>query len=174
MWLLFQLHIKPRFSSHTTMQGFSEPVRNIYVQSVNLLCKAEPVTNRRYLDAQPILLEYCAANICRIINKSFASDKIFQNALNSAFEFFINLGQRAPEYISLYMDDRLRKGVKGVSDDNDIETVLDKVMILFRYLSEKDMFEKYYKQHLAKRLLSGRAVSLSARRLGCRDLKKLG
>lgn len=57
------------------------------------------------------------------------------------------------------MDDRLRKGVKGVSDDNDIETTLDKVMILFRYLSEKDMFEKYYKQHLAKRLLSGRAVS---------------
>ena len=60
------------------------------------------------------------------------------------------------------MDDRLRKGVKGVSDDNDIETTLDKVMILFRYLSEKDMFEKYYKQHLAKRLLSGRAVSLSS------------
>lgn len=57
------------------------------------------------------------------------------------------------------MDDRLRKGVKGVSDDDDIETTLDKVMILFRYLAEKDVFEKYYKQHLAKRLLSGRAVS---------------
>ena len=27
-----------------------------------------------------------------------------------------------------------------------------------RYLQEKDVFEKYYKQHLAKRLLSGRAV----------------
>lgn len=28
-----------------------------------------------------------------------------------------------------------------------------------RYLQEKDVFEKYYKQHLAKRLLSGRTVS---------------
>ena len=49
-----------------------------------------------------------------------------------------------------------------MSDDNDIETTLDKVMTLFRYLAEKDVFEKYYKQHLAKRLLSGRAVSLPA------------
>lgn len=37
--------------------------------------------------------------------------------------------------------------------------MLDRVMMLFRYLQEKDVFEKYYKQHLAKRLLSGRAVS---------------
>ena len=36
--------------------------------------------------------------------------------------------------------------------------MLDRVMMLFRYLQEKDVFEKYYKQHLAKRLLSGRAV----------------
>jgi hypothetical protein len=28
-----------------------------------------------------------------------------------------------------------------------------------RYLTEKDVFEKYYKQHLAKRLLAGRSVS---------------
>jgi cullin 3 len=33
------------------------------------------------------------------------------------------------------------------------------VMMLFRYLQEKDLFEKYYKQHLAKRLLSGKAAS---------------
>lgn len=29
-------------------------------------------------------------------------------------------------------------------------------MTLFRFLQEKDIFEKYYKQHLAKRLLGGR------------------
>ena len=42
--------------------------------------------------------------------------------------------------------------------------MLDKVMMLFRYLQEKDIFEKYYKQHLAKRLLSGRTVSDDAER----------
>ncbi len=33
-----------------------------------------------------------------------------------------------------------------------------------RYLQEKDVFEKYYKQHLAKRLLSGRTISDDAER----------
>ncbi|KAK9814178.1 hypothetical protein WJX72_001668 [[Myrmecia] bisecta] len=99
----------------------------------------------------------------RLINSSFASDKTFQNMLNSAFEFFINLNQRSPEYISLFMDDKLRKGLKDMSED-DVEGVLDKVMMLFRYLQEKDVFEKYYKQHLAKRLLSNRTVSDEAER----------
>lgn len=34
-----------------------------------------------------------------------------------------------------------------------------------RYLQEKDVFEKYYKQHLAKRLLAGRGVSDDAVRV---------
>ncbi|CBI22194.3 unnamed protein product, partial [Vitis vinifera] len=51
----------------------------------------------------------------------------------------------------------------GVSEE-DVEIVLDKVMMLFRYLQEKDVFEKYYKQHLAKRLLSGKTVSDDAER----------
>lgn len=33
-------------------------------------------------------------------------------ALNSAFEHFLNLSPRSPEYISLFMDDKLRKGLK--------------------------------------------------------------
>jgi cullin 3 len=48
--------------------------------------------------------------------------------------------------------------------EDDVEATLDKVMMLFRYLQEKDVFEKYYKQHLAKRLLSGRTVSDDAER----------
>lgn len=85
------------------------------------------------------------------------NDKTFQNVVNLAFEYFINLSNRSAEYISLFMDDRLRKGIRGMSEE-DVEVVLDKVMMLFRYLQEKDIFEKYYKQHLAKRLLSGRTV----------------
>ncbi|XP_024388524.1 cullin-3A [Physcomitrium patens] len=99
----------------------------------------------------------------RIIQQSFNNDKMFQNALNSSFEYFINLNIRSPEFISLFVDDKLRKGLKGVSEE-DVELVLDKVMMLFRYLQEKDVFEKYYKQHLAKRLLSGRTVSDDAER----------
>lgn len=99
----------------------------------------------------------------KIINTSFNNDKTFQNALNSSFEYFINLNNRSPEFISLFVDDKLRKDLKGVSEE-DVEIVLDKVMMLFRYLQEKDVFEKYYKQHLAKRLLSGKTVSDDAER----------
>ena len=99
----------------------------------------------------------------KIINLAFNNDKTFQNALNSSFEYFINLNSRSPEFISLFVDDKLRKGLKGVSEE-DVEIVLDKVMMLFRYLQEKDVFEKYYKQHLAKRLLSGKTVSDDAER----------
>ncbi|KOM31428.1 hypothetical protein LR48_Vigan01g098300 [Vigna angularis] len=99
----------------------------------------------------------------KIINLAFNNDKSFQNALNSSFEYFINLNPRSPEFISLFVDDKLRKGLKGVSED-DVEVTLDKVMMLFRYLQEKDVFEKYYKQHLAKRLLSGKTVSDDAER----------
>ncbi|KAH1064238.1 hypothetical protein J1N35_029225 [Gossypium stocksii] len=98
-----------------------------------------------------------------IISLAFSNDKTFQNALNSSFEYFINLNSRSPEFISLFVDDKLRKGLKGVSEE-DVEIILDKVMMIFRYLQEKDVFEKYYKQHLAKRLLSGKTVSDDAER----------
>lgn len=74
------------------------------------------------------------------------------------FEYFLNLNPKSPEYLSLFIDDKLKKGVKGMSEQ-DIEQVLDKTMVLFRYLQEKDVFERYYKQHLAKRLLLNKSVS---------------
>ena len=43
--------------------------------------------------------------------------------------------------------------------EQEIENVLDKSMVLFRYLQEKDVFERYYKQHLARRLLLNKSGS---------------
>ena len=31
------------------------------------------------------------------------------------FEFFLNLNEKSPEYLSLFIDEMLKKGVKGVS-----------------------------------------------------------
>lgn len=42
--------------------------------------------------------------------------------------------------------------------------MLDKTIIVFRFLTDKDVFERYYKGHLAKRLLLGRSVSDDAER----------
>jgi cullin 3 len=45
-----------------------------------------------------------------------------------------------------------------------MEIVLEKTTIIFRYIADKDVFERYYKGHLAKRLLQGRSVSDDAER----------
>lgn len=89
---------------------------------------------------------------------SFNSDRFFKQMIASDFEFFLNLNPKSPEYLSLFIDDKLKKGVKGMTE-LEIEQVLDKTMVLFRYLQEKDVFERYYKQHLAKRLLLNKSVS---------------
>jgi cullin 3 len=45
-----------------------------------------------------------------------------------------------------------------------VDRILDKTITIFRYLIEKDAFERYYKGHFAKRLLLGRSVSEDAER----------
>ena len=42
--------------------------------------------------------------------------------------------------------------------------MLNKTVSLFRFLIEKDSFERYYNSHLAKRLISARSVSDDAER----------
>ncbi|CAL9240045.1 unnamed protein product [Arabidopsis halleri] len=59
----------------------------------------------------------------KIINMAFNNDKTFQNELNSSFEYFLNLNTRSPEFISLFVDDKLRKGLKGVGEE-DVDLIL--------------------------------------------------
>lgn len=94
----------------------------------------------------------------QFLQKSFNSDKIFKQMISSDFEHFLNLNSKSPEYLSLFIDDKLKKGSRGMTEQ-EIELVLDKTMVLFRYLLEKDVFERYYKTHLAKRLLLNKSVS---------------
>ncbi|KAF9348817.1 Cullin-3 [Mortierella sp. AD094] len=98
-----------------------------------------------------------------ILNSAFAKDKSFDTAINSAFETFINLNPKAPEFMSLFIDNKLKKDFKGKSDD-EVDNILNKTTTLFRFLSDKDVFERYYKQHLSNRLLHGKSLSDEAER----------
>ncbi|RCN43502.1 cullin family protein [Ancylostoma caninum] len=44
-------------------------------------------------------------------------------------------------------------------------------MVLFRFLQEKDVFEKYYKQHMARRLLLDKSISDDMERMMISKLK---
>jgi len=101
---------------------------------------------------------------------SFSNDKYFKQVISGDFEFFLNLNQRSPEYLSLFIDDKLKKGVRGLSDA-EVEQVLDKSMILFRFLQEKDAFEEYYKRHLARRLLNQKSASDDSEKMMISKLK---
>lgn len=90
------------------------------------------------------------------ITQAFSDDKNFKNTLNSSFEEFVNKQPRSPEFVSLYIDELLRNKKQEISDA-DVEARMDKVMPLFRYLREKDHFERQYKKHLSKRLLANKA-----------------
>jgi len=101
---------------------------------------------------------------------SFSNDKFFKQVISGDFEYFLNLNQRSPEFLSLFIDDKLKKGVKGLSDV-EVEQVLDKSMILFRFLQEKDAFEEYYKRHLARRLLNQKSASDDSEKMMISKLK---
>jgi cullin 3 len=55
--------------------------------------------------------------------------------------------------------------------EEEVDNILDHTITLFRFIREKDVFERYYKQHLAKRLLFGRSVSDDAERSMITKLK---
>ncbi|WWC95142.1 hypothetical protein V866_001996 [Kwoniella sp. B9012] len=93
-----------------------------------------------------------------LLETAFMGDKQVQVSINEAFQSFINANPRAPEYLSLFIDENLKKGTKARSD-SEIESALEKTIVLFRFLSDKDKFERYYKNHLARRLLYARSAS---------------
>ncbi|KAI0689999.1 Cullin-domain-containing protein [Cytidiella melzeri] len=95
--------------------------------------------------------------------KTCHSDREIESGINEAFETFINVHAKSPEFISLFIDDNLKKGLKGKTEA-EVDAILDKTITVFRYITDKDVFERYYKTHLAKRLLQGRSVSDDAER----------
>lgn len=53
-----------------------------------------------------------------------------------------------------------------------MEEAKEKTIRIFRFLTDKDKFERYYKNHLARRLLSGKSVGGDAEQEMVGRLKK--
>ena len=98
-----------------------------------------------------------------IWEKAFRSDHGLQSSITNSFSEFINSNHRSSEYLSLFFDENLRKGIKGKTE-NEVDSLLDNGITLLRYIKDKDLFETYYKKHLSRRLLMKRAASMDAER----------
>jgi len=96
----------------------------------------------------------------KIWKTSFLSDLLLQQAITRSFGDFINSPTfpRSSEYISLFIDENMKKGIKGKTE-MEVDTVLEKAIVLLRYVQDKDLFERYYKKHLCRRLLMNKSVS---------------
>ncbi|XP_059613495.1 cullin-4A [Phlebotomus argentipes] len=107
-----------------------------------------------------------------IVNSCFEHNDKFVNSLREAFEFFINQRANKPaELIAKYVDLKLRAGNKEATEE-ELEQILDKIMVLFRFIHGKDVFEAFYKKDLAKRLLVGKSASVDAEKSMLSKLKQ--
>lgn len=70
-----------------------------------------------------------------------------------------------------FVDSKLRAGNKEATEE-ELERLLDKIMVLFRFIHGKDVFEAFYKKDLAKRLLVGKSASVDAEKSMLSKLKQ--
>ncbi|KAL5343112.1 Cullin family-domain-containing protein [Aspergillus crustosus] len=116
-----------------------------------------------------------------IWKESFQRNETLGHTLREAFESFMNKGRKseatgdtdnpkAGEMIAKYVDRLLRGGWRLVptreaenmpltDEDAEINRQLDQVLDLFRFVHGKAVFEAFYKNDLARRLLMGRSAS---------------
>lgn len=103
--------------------------------------------------------------------RSFNRDTTIDLSIKNAFESFINQSEKTAMSLVYYLDDQFKKDFKGMSE-SEINERLEKVIQIFRYLQDKDIFEGFYKSSLAKRLLDQRSSSEEAEKLLVLKLKE--
>nr|CAB3234693.1 cullin-2 [Phallusia mammillata] len=96
-----------------------------------------------------------------LIHKLFRDDKHFVAALDRACTAIVNFSDakqpcRAPELVCKYCDTILRKCSKGPTEEADDK--LKNSIRVFRYIDDKDVFQKFYSRALAKRLIHSTCV----------------
>eukprot|EP00471_Norrisiella_sphaerica_P012692 CAMPEP_0184496854 /NCGR_PEP_ID=MMETSP0113_2-20130426/35050_1 /TAXON_ID=91329 /ORGANISM="Norrisiella sphaerica, Strain BC52" /LENGTH=715 /DNA_ID=CAMNT_0026883685 /DNA_START=74 /DNA_END=2221 /DNA_ORIENTATION=+ len=104
-----------------------------------------------------------------VVKECFGNHQVFQKALKTAFESFINENDSVSKLLALYAHDVLKKGSK-VNVGN-VEKTLDHVVFLYGYIRDKDVFDHDYQQLLQERLLKRKCSSEANERAMIAKLK---
>ena len=99
----------------------------------------------------------------RTLQTSFVSSSgpnpSFSYALTDAFTSGFKARRNKPaELIAKYLDKLMRRGQRDTSDA-EWEALLEKVLALYRFTDDKDVFRTFYTRALAKRLLLDKSAS---------------
>ncbi|KDN52792.1 Cullin-domain-containing protein [Tilletiaria anomala UBC 951] len=125
--------------------------------------KVEAVVNDKSKDDEMVdRLLALKRNLDAIVADAFHADNDFSASMRDAFAWGVNRrDNKPPELIAKHVDVLLRSGNKTMSD-TELETALNKALVLFRFTKDKDMFEEFYTRHFAKRLLLNKSASSDA------------
>ena len=107
-------------------------VMSRYLREVGKALVTNPEITRNPLEYIRNLLDL-KGQCDTFLRDSFYSDPLFKHAIHSDFEYFVNLSDRSPEYLSLYIDDCLKNSAKLMSEQ-ELEQELDQIIIIFRFL----------------------------------------
>ncbi|XP_001361477.3 cullin homolog 1 [Drosophila pseudoobscura] len=114
-----------------------------------------------------------------LVLTAFNNDNGFVAALDKACGKFINsnvvtaanTASKSPELLAKYCDILLKKSSKN-PEDKELEDNLNQVMVVFKYIEDKDVFQKYYSKMLAKRLVNHTSASDDAEAMMISKLKQ--
>ncbi|KAG2176227.1 hypothetical protein INT43_005461 [Umbelopsis isabellina] len=108
----------------------------------------------------------------QLVKQGFCNDQLFLDALKDSFTSFLNFQpNKAAEIIARFVDSKLRNSSKQKDSADDLDELFDRILIIFRYVQGKDMFDAFFKRDLAKRLLLGRSMSIDTERMILAKLK---
>ncbi|CAI9179030.1 unnamed protein product [Rangifer tarandus platyrhynchus] len=159
---MYQLFSRVRGGQQALLQHWSDHIKTFGTTIV--------INPEKDKDMVQDLLDF-KDRVDHVIDVCFQRNERFINLMKESFETFINKRPNKPaELIAKHVDSKLRAGNKEATDE-ELERMLDKVMILFRFIHGKDVFEAFYKKDLAKRLLVGKSASVDAEKSMLSKLK---
>ena len=79
--------------------------------------------------------------------KSLEKDSTIELTIKNSFESFINENEKTAKALVIYLDDQFKKDFKSNSEI-EISEKISKLITIFRYLQDKDVFESFYKNFL--------------------------
>ncbi|WWC71074.1 uncharacterized protein I206_105027 [Kwoniella pini CBS 10737] len=122
--------------------------------------KAETLDPKAYIEA---LLEV-HTKYTEVVEGPFRAEMGFNKALDQACRDFCNqnaaatTSTKSPELLASYCDQLLKKSNKDL-DAESLEAALNQTMIIFKFIDDKDVFQKFYQKKLAQRLVGSTSAS---------------
>lgn len=146
--------LRAKFETHVRKAGLAAVQK---VQSA----EGDKLEPKVYVDA---LLEI-HTRYQGLVKRAFNDEPEFTRSLDNACREFVNRNEvcksgsnKSPELLAKYTDVLLRKSNTSI-EDADLERALGQIMTVFKYIEDKDVFQKFYSRMLARRLVHSNSSS---------------